>query len=117
MHILSAADIINLNAIWHDIEHFTGMDNLSGPFYGFWSGFGSDITEFALLGALISIYKQHKCASCWRVGRHPVEGTPYLTCHKHSTVANHANLHRKHELKFPLQHKLFNLSLPKKDRD
>lgn len=38
---------------WWWFQHVTGMDNLSGRPYGFWSGFGSDITELALVGVLI----------------------------------------------------------------
>jgi hypothetical protein len=30
----------------------TGTINESGPYYGFWSGFGSDIEEFGILGAI-----------------------------------------------------------------
>ena len=33
--------------------HIIGSDNVSGPWYGFWSGFGSDIGELVLLGGLI----------------------------------------------------------------
>lgn len=27
--------------------------------YNFWSGFGSDITEFAIIGTFITIYRHH----------------------------------------------------------
>ncbi len=101
-------DFASLAGIWHAFEHFTGMDNLSGPFYGFWSGFGSDLTEFALLGTLIGLYRQHKCQACWRVGHYSVDGTPYKTCHKHATVATHRRLHKEHQRKYPDQHELFN---------
>jgi hypothetical protein len=33
------------------LQVHTGTINESGPYYGFWSGFGSDIEEFGILGA------------------------------------------------------------------
>jgi hypothetical protein len=48
---------------WHWILNFTGVnlgqDAFATHMYNFWSGFGSDITEFALVGTLIAIYKHH----------------------------------------------------------
>lgn len=62
--------------------HITGADNPSGPEYGFWSGFGSDIGEFAIAGAL---WRKLNChvRGCPRVGLHKVDGTSYVTCRKH----------------------------------
>jgi hypothetical protein len=62
-----------------------GLDNLSGPWYGFWSGAGSDLTELAIIGGLISLARRHNChvKGCWRIGRHKVEGTEFITCAKH----------------------------------
>lgn len=70
------------------LEHALGMDNLSGPIYGLWSGFGSDVGEFALFGAAIAFYRRHTChvdspRFCWRWGAHQVAGTPYRACKKH----------------------------------
>jgi hypothetical protein len=67
------------------LAHFFGLDNLSGPFYGFWSGIGSDIGEVTVIGAALSIYWKHNChvKGCWRIGRHQVEGTPHVVCQKH----------------------------------
>lgn len=67
------------------LAHFFGLDNLSGPFYGFWSGIGSDIGELAIIGGLIQIYRQHLCHvdGCYRWGRRSVEGTPHIVCHRH----------------------------------
>jgi hypothetical protein len=36
-----------------------GQNTFSTHMYNFWSGFGSDITEFAIIGTLISIYRHH----------------------------------------------------------
>jgi hypothetical protein len=36
-----------------------GQNSFSTHMYNFWSGFGGDITEFALIGTLITIYHNH----------------------------------------------------------
>jgi hypothetical protein len=73
----------------HWLESFLGMTNLSAPAYGFWSGFGSDIAEFAILGGVIQMYRRHNCHTkgCWRVGRHLVEGTPWCNLHHQAARA------------------------------
>ena len=67
--------------IWllHQFLHYTGSNNESGPWYGFWSGFGSDLSEFALFGAVLKMVNCHE-KGCWRLGHH-VNGT--VVCHKH----------------------------------
>jgi hypothetical protein len=78
--------------IWHWIEVHTGTVNESGPYYGFWSGFGSDMGEVVLFGAVITMYRKHSCHvhRCWRMARHPVDGTPYVVCRRHHpTFENH----------------------------
>lgn len=69
----------------HWLGHLLGLDNLSGPWYGFWSGFGSDLAEITLIGALLGLLRKNNCHvhGCWRIGRHPVEGTTYTVCRKH----------------------------------
>lgn len=73
--------------IGHLIAHWLGMDNESGPIYAFWSGFGSDISELAIVGAVLGGYRKHNCHSkgCWRIGRHVVDGTPW--CDRHHQAA------------------------------
>lgn len=65
----------------------TGTGNEAGPWYGFWSGFGSDLGEVALVGAVLGGYRKHNChqSRCWRIGRHIVDGTPW--CNKHHQAA------------------------------
>jgi len=72
------------SALWW-LSHILGLDNLSGPWYGFWSGFGSDLGEVTILGALGSLYWKHTCHvdRCWRLGRHPVAGTGFTVCRRH----------------------------------
>jgi hypothetical protein len=67
----------------HWLAIHTGTDNEPGGYYGFWSGFGSDIAEVSLLGAVLGIWHKHNCHTkgCWRIGKHVVEGTPW--CNRH----------------------------------
>lgn len=65
--------------------HVFGLDDLSGPFYGFWSGVGSDFSELAIVGAVIAAYRHHNChvKGCLWLGKHKVDGTPFVVCAKH----------------------------------
>lgn len=71
------------------LAHVLGLDNLSGPWYGFWSGFGSDISELGLLFGLVGLLRKSNCEvrPCWRLGRHPwVDPTTNLShrlCRRH----------------------------------
>jgi hypothetical protein len=73
-----------------------------------WISNVSNLTSFAIFGGIVSIYKSRKCSSCWRPAHHPVAGTHYKTCHKHSSVAWHAKLHQDHSEKYPDEHHLLN---------
>ncbi len=89
----------------------TGTLNESGPYYGFWSGFGSDLGEATLIVAVgVGVYTGVRKANChtkgcWRIGHHPLEGTPYHLCrHHHPDVptqgASHEHIleqHRKYK--------------------
>jgi len=67
------------------LPHLLGIDNEAGRWYAFWSGPGSDVGELAIIGAIYGAYRKHACHEhrCWRLGRHPVAGTPYVACRKH----------------------------------
>lgn len=62
-----------------------------GPdlYYNFWSGFGSDLGEATLISAVgIGVYtgvRKVNCHTkgCWRIGHHPLDGTPYILCRHH----------------------------------
>ena len=71
--------------MFHWIAHHLGTDNLSGGYYGFWSGFGSDISELAIVGGLISLARTHNChvKGCWRIGKHPTADGLYKFCSLH----------------------------------
>jgi len=56
-----------------------GIDDVSGPWYAFWSGFGSDLGELAIVGAIIRHVNCHQ-KGCWRLGHHH---TGTVSCHRH----------------------------------
>lgn len=80
-----------MHAVWSWILVVTGIKASSSPYwYNFWSGFGSDVGEVVLIGALVGVIRHHNChvKGCWRLGAHPVyrpDGTPtpYRTCKTH----------------------------------
>ncbi len=85
-----------------------------GPdvYYNFWSGFGSDLGEATLISAVsVGVYagvRKVNCHTkgCWRIGHHPLEGTPYILCrHHHPEVPNQGATH-EHIL---AQHRKFKL--------
>lgn len=67
------------------LQVHTGTVNEPGPYYGFFSGFGSDITEVTLLGGFIVLGRKANCHTthCWRIGRFHLAGGQYLVCGKH----------------------------------
>ena len=73
----------------HWLQVHTGTVNEPGPYYGFWSGFGSDLEEFGILGAIgagiYQLVKKYNChePGCWRVGQYPAAGGQFLLCHRH----------------------------------
>lgn len=71
--------------VWHWIEVHTGTINESGPYYGFWSGFGSDISEIALFGGVLAGIRHINChvTGCKRIRTHQVPRTPYRACRQH----------------------------------
>lgn len=68
----------------HWLIHIIGVDTEAGHAYAFWSGFGSDLGEAALLGALLGVLRKHNCEvhHCWRVGRHAT-AAGHKVCRRH----------------------------------
>jgi hypothetical protein len=76
----------------HVVDHWlavhTGTNDTSGVYYGFWSGFGSDLAEFGILGAIgTGVYQLVKKYNChepgrWRVGTHPAADGQFLLCYR-----------------------------------
>jgi hypothetical protein len=99
-------------ALRHWLALHTGTLH-GGPdlYYNFWSGFGSDLGEATLISAVsIGVYtgvRKVNCHTkgCWRIGHHPLDGTPYILCrHHHPDVptkgASHQHIleqHRKYK--------------------
>src|SRR5215472_6003786 len=80
---------LNAHVVDHWLGVHTGATNESGPYYGFWSGFGSDLAEFGILGAIATatyhVVKKYNChePGCWRVGTHQAAGGEFLLCYRH----------------------------------
>jgi hypothetical protein len=51
----------------------------TGPYYAFWSGFGSDIGEFAIVIALLKTVNCHE-KGCWKLG---LLYKGHVVCHQH----------------------------------
>jgi hypothetical protein len=81
--------VLNARPVDHWLAVHTGTINESGPYYGFWSGFGSDLTEFGIIGVLATgiyqLVKRYNChePGCWRVGTHPAAGGQFHLCYRH----------------------------------
>ena len=81
--------VINGRVVNQWLAVHTGTDDLSGPWYGFWSGFGSDLTELGIIGAIgtgvYQLVKKYNChePGCWRVGTHPAADGQFLLCYRH----------------------------------
>jgi hypothetical protein len=73
--------MLALIAAW--LYHYFGV-NGSGPWYGFWSGTGSDIGELAIVGGLASLVRHKNCEvkHCLRLGRHTT-AAGHKVCRRH----------------------------------
>ena len=74
---------------WAAIHTGTIYSSNHAVYYNFWSGFGSDLGEATLIGAVsVGVYTVVRRANChakgcWRIGHYPLEGTPYHLCTYH----------------------------------
>jgi len=81
--------VIHARLVGHWLQVHTGTVNEPGPYYGFWSGFGSDLTEFGVIGAIATgvyqLIKKYNChePGCWRVGNQPAAGGQFSLCYRH----------------------------------
>jgi hypothetical protein len=79
----------HVRLVGHWLQVHTGTVNEPGPYYGFWSGFGSDLEEFGILGAIAagiySLVRKFNChePGCWRLGNHPAAGGQFNLCYRH----------------------------------
>jgi hypothetical protein len=81
--------LIHGRLVGHWLQVHTGTVDEPGPYYGFWSGFGSDLAEFGIIGAIATgvyqAFKKYNChqPGCWRVGNHPAAGGQFSLCYRH----------------------------------
>jgi len=100
--------ILVVGGVRHWVALHTGILN-AGPdkYYNFWSGFGSDLGEATLISAVgVGLYtgmRKVNCHTkgCWRIGKHRLEGTPYVLCRHHhpgvpSKGASHEHILEQH---------------------
>lgn len=86
-----------LGPVLHWLAVHTGTVNESGPYYGFWSGFGSDIGEYVIAGSIFAgmlhMVTRTNCQvggtfphGCKLPALHEVEvdGIKRRVCHRHS---------------------------------
>jgi len=78
---------------WFSFHTGTTTTHPNPVYYNFWSGFGSDLGEATLITTVgLGVYTGVRKANChtkgcWRIGHHPLEGTPYHLCaHHHPDV-------------------------------
>ncbi len=86
-----AADPNPLAHLWSWVEIHTGAQDEGKSYYGFFSGFGSDLSEITLVTGLVIAYRRIECHTpgCHRIGRHATADGLYKLCRKcHPDVAN-----------------------------
>ena len=68
----------------HWLAVHTGTVNEAGPYYGFFSGFGSDLGEITLIGGVYALLRHGNCEvkGCWRLGRHQT-AAGHKVCRRH----------------------------------
>jgi hypothetical protein len=78
-----AVDPNPLAHLWEWIEIHVGAQTEGKSYYGFWSGFGSDLGEATLVGGIIMLFRQHNCHNkgCWHLGKHTTDDG-YKLCKK-----------------------------------
>src|SRR5215510_3722702 len=87
--VLIIAWVLHASLVNHWMAVHTGIENEQGPYYAFWSGFGSDLAEVGLIGVVFTgvyqLVRKYNChePGCWRVGTHPAAGGQFLLCYRH----------------------------------
>jgi hypothetical protein len=85
----TAVWVVHARQVGYWLQLHTGTINEPGPYYGFWSGFGSDLEEFGILGGITAgiyqLVKKHNChePGCWRVGQYPAADGQFMLCYRH----------------------------------
>lgn len=87
--VVVAVWVVHARQFGYWLQVHTGTINESGSYYGFWSGFGSDLEEFGIFGGIVAavyqLVKKHNChePGCWRVGKHPAADGQFMLCYRH----------------------------------
>lgn len=104
-----------LIAFWNFLQHWSAVHTgtisvlcgsspcVNQPYYGFWSGFGSDLGEATMVVSLVTLATHHarmancEVKGCWRLGRHST-AAGHRACRKHHPEGHlsEADLHRAH---------------------
>jgi len=101
---VAAFVIADFSPLQHWLSFHTGTTTVkpNPVFYNFWSGFGSDLGEATLITTVaLGVYTGVRKANChtkgcWRIGHHPLEGTPYHLCaHHHPDVPSGGATHEQ----------------------
>ena len=87
--VLAVVWLLHVPHLGSWLQVHLGIVNEAGPYYGFWSGFGSDLAELSILGAIgtavYQLVKKFIChpPGCWRIGNHPAAGGQFMLCYRH----------------------------------
>jgi hypothetical protein len=87
--VVAVVWLLHVPHLGHWLQVHLGIIDEAGPYYGFWSGFGSDLAELSILGAIgTAVYQQVRkfnChqPGCWRIGNHPAAGGQFMLCYRH----------------------------------
>jgi hypothetical protein len=87
--VVALAVAFTFHRVQTDFLHVVGIEpRMPSTAYNFWSGFGSDISELAVIGALLVLYRKHECHvnTChrlhWKTWVDP-DGHTHALCKKH----------------------------------
>ncbi len=81
--------VLNASQVNHWLAVHTGTVDEPGPYYAFWSGFGSDLAELGIIGTVATgvyqVVRKYNChqPGCWRVGNHAAAGGQFYLCYHH----------------------------------
>lgn len=87
--VLATVWLLHLPHLGDWLRVHLGIVNEAGPYYAFWSGFGSDLAEISILGAIgtavYQLVKKFNChqPGCWRIGNHPAAAGQFMLCYRH----------------------------------
>lgn len=77
-----------LQAFWYALLYVIGVRPSTSLWGAFWEGFGSGPIAWCILP--IAYLRHQNCHEpwCFRIGKHPVDGTPFKACRKHHPTLN-----------------------------